>query len=1171
MKERIISLSEIKRYFPLEFQISKQAWEKYDLGKGIIPDVDFIKLPNFQIIRMLVNRMNEKKDFQAFSHPPIRAGNLNATGLINEIFRYVLNAYRITKNPEAFDKCLSLAKEKLDSSKVDNTLKIFVNLFPPFVIQRNKQTPENYINGQTETVKNKQLISKEIILLYLANNNPAFLPFLELFSDSMVSQQSAYSDLFNTIENFFKTQPGFGPNNKPLIDLLREPILASPYSLSGQLAYIKENWKSILPDELVYRMLMAIDVIKEEEKSGWMGKGPSLVLRFRGLDGKELPEYNPALEYERFTKDKDWMTKVVLMAKSTYVWLDQLSKKYVRNITRVDQIPDEELDLLARWGFTGLWLIGIWERSPASQNIKKMCGNPEALASAYSLYDYTLSNSLGGEEAFRNLKDRAWRRGIRLATDVVPNHTGIFSKWVIEHPDWFIQLDYPPFPSYGFTGPDLSHDPRVGLYIEDGYWTRSDAAVVFKRVDKWTGTTKYIYHGNDGTSMPWNDTAQLNFLNPEVREAVLKTILSVARNFQIIRFDAAMTLTKKHYQRLWFPHPGTGGGIPSRAEHGLLKDDFDKAIPNEFWRDVVDRINAEIPETLLLAEAFWLMEGYFVRTLGMHRVYNSAFMNMLKMEENDKYRSVIKNILEFNPEILKRFVNFMNNPDEETAIAQFGKGDKYFGISLMMVTMPGLPMFGHGQIEGFAEKYGMEYSRAYWNEEIDWDLVRRHEVEIFPLMRKRHLFSEVENFVLYDFFRPDGSVNENVYAYSNMCGNERGLIVYNNKYENTNGWIKTSCAISVPKGHSGERHVVQKNLASGLAINTDGRHYYIFKDYKAGLEYIRNGKELEEKGIYVELGAFHYHIFMDFREVEDGSHGYYKKIAEFLQGRGVTSVEETLKEMILSPIHTPFKNLINDKVLNEIIKINPEAKDDPVKIAYRKQAENLINSIKGHLQSECEAKIIVDDIISKLDGTLKLKSYKNIFDLKQQKLPHLKYVISSFKDNSSFWKIPLIWTAVHNLGKIKTKIDYELQSEAMLDELLLGKVISGVFQEYDHDEWTATQKTTLIKILTGYSNWYEAASEKTKTSILRNMLNDNDVQLYLNFNNHNGIVWFNKERMEDMLYWMMIVSVVKLIGETKKLEEIIDGIEKRYQSIMNVLQLSEKSGYQVYKFIELFV
>ncbi len=142
-----------------------------------------------------------------------------------------------------------------------------------------------------------------------------------------------------------------------------------------------------------------------------------------------------------------------------------------------------------------------------------------------------------------------------------------------------------------------------------------------------TGHEQYIYHGNDGTNMPWNDTAQLNYLNPQVREAVIQTILSVARRFPIIRFDAAMTLAKKHFQRLWFPEPGTGGAIPTRAEYGLSKTDFDRRMPQEFWREVVERVAREIPDTLLLAEAFWMMEGFFVRSLGMHRVYNSAFMN----------------------------------------------------------------------------------------------------------------------------------------------------------------------------------------------------------------------------------------------------------------------------------------------------------------------------------------------------------------------------------------------------------------------------------------------------------------------------------------------------------------------------------------------------------------
>src|ERR1044071_1392426 len=91
----------------------------------------------------------------------------------------------------------------------------------------------------------------------------------------------------------------------------------------------------------------------------------------------------------------------------------------------------------------------------------------------------------------------------------------------------------------------------------------------------------------------------------------------------------------------------------------------------------------------------------------------------IEIEDNAQYRLVVKNTLEFDPEILKRYVNFMNNPDERTAVDQFGKGDKYFGVCTLMVTLPGLPMFGHGQIEGYTEKYGMEFRRAYAQEAPD--------------------------------------------------------------------------------------------------------------------------------------------------------------------------------------------------------------------------------------------------------------------------------------------------------------------------------------------------------------------------------------------------------------------------------------------------------------------
>ncbi len=595
------------------------------------------------------------------------------------------------------------------------------------------------------------------------------------------------------------------------------------------------------------------------------------------------------------------MPRVVLIAKNSYVWLDQLSKKYLRDIHALNQIPDEELDLMQVRGITGLWLIGLWERSAASRRIKQMMGQPEAVASAYSLMDYQIAGDLGGWEALQNLRWRAWQHGIRLSADMVPNHIGIDSRWVVEHPDWFLSLPYPPYPNYSFNGADLSNDSRVGIQIEDHYYDKTDAAVVFKRLDRWTGDARYIYHGNDGTALPWNDTAQLDYSKADVREAIIQTILHVARNFPIIRFDAAMTLAKKHIQRLWFPEPGQGGAIPSRSEHGMTREQFDQAIPNEFWREVVDRVAVEVPDTLLLAEAFWLMEGYFVRTLGMHRVYNSAFMHMLRDEDNAKYRQVIKNTLEFDPQVLKRFVNFMNNPDEKTASEQFGTTDKYFGVCTLLVTLPGLPMFGHGQIEGYREKYGMEYRHARWDEAVDEGLVRGHEWRIFPLTHRRALFADVENFRLYDFYISDpgeggGTVNEDVFAYSNRLGNERALIVYHNRYAETRGWIKSSAA-SMDKGSG---NLVQKNLAEALYLPVET--YAIFKDSVSGLEYMRSCRELTEKGLYVELGGYQCHVFLDWRFVTGEE---WSEVNRNLGGTGTTSVQGKYDEIFATNVEIP--------------------------------------------------------------------------------------------------------------------------------------------------------------------------------------------------------------------------------------------------------------------------
>ncbi len=859
--------------------ISQPARERYQFEKELFLANGRVIISDFGAARRFAERMSMVRG------EPVPASDINALGLIDEVLHIILRQYE-TQNPGVMSRALGWLERTIGPESMKRVMVRFVNEFPPLAVYQGQVSAEQYLNASSEGVPNRLHVMQEMLILHITNLNPAAQPYRELFDEEPLKPGTAYEALLSGVSDFFNGEPGFGGqgSGETLIHVLRAPALASPYSLAGQLEFLLNRWGAVLGDGFVLRLLRGMDYVKEEiirqtGPGGFQGEAP--VMTFEGSD---------YVEYERFSPDRDWMPRCVLIAKNSYVWLDQLSKWYGREIRTLDQIPDEELDALARRGITGLWLIGLWERSRASKRIKQRMGDLDAVASAYSLYDYDIAADLGGWPALENLRWRAWQRGIRLSADMVPNHMGIDSKWVIEHPEWFLSLPYSPYPNYTFDGEDLSDDPRVGIWLEDHYYSKTDAAVVFKRVDRWTGETLYIYHGNDGTSMPWNDTAQLNYLKPEVREAVIQTILHVARNFPIIRFDAAMTLAKKHIQRLWFPEPGMGGAIPSRAEHGMTRAQFDAAIPEEFWREVVDRVAAEVPDTLLLAEAFWLMEGYFVRTLGMHRVYNSAFMHMLRDEDNAKYRQVMKNVLEFDPQVLKRFVNFMNNPDEKTAIEQFGDGDKYFGVATLMSTLPGLPMFGHGQFEGFREKYGMEFRRAKWDEYPNEGLIRAHEWRIFPLLHKRYLFAEVDNFRLYDFVSGAGFVNEDVFAYSNRHNDERGLVVYHNKFAEASGWVRSSVAYM----DKGSGSLMQQTLGQGLGLPTDPLDFAIFKDYVTGQEYIRSCREIHAQGLYVHLHAYQCHAFLDWRLV----HGVqWQAVHDALNGAGTPSVQAKFDEM----------------------------------------------------------------------------------------------------------------------------------------------------------------------------------------------------------------------------------------------------------------------------------
>ena len=499
-----------------EFHISKNIRDLCDFNKGLFAssgNVVFANMKNVRDFQVLVNNVFESRNQ---NEKKLSAGQLNAMGLIDEILHYVCMLYRRDKHASFMTDLLTSLNNEFGKEETDSLLLDFMKNFPPVEVYNEKCTALEYLErdaldaGTGKVRSNREQTLEELILLHLANENPAFQPFMLLFSDRELAKNPLYSKSWAAIQKFAKAQPVFGPFDHDLITLLREPVTFAPDSLRGQLEYLQKYWDKFL-GEWLRRILNGMDTISEEEKAAWHDFGGA---------GGDLPDMVPYSfenlmnEYERFSADASWMPNVVLMAKTVLVWLDQLTKQYGYSITRLDQIPDAELDKLRDEGFTGLWLIGLWERSKSSRRIKQLCGNPEAAASAYSLYDYNIAANIGGWDALANLRTRLWQRGIRLASDMVPNHTGMDGEWVMNHPDRFVQRRDPPSPSYTFNGENLSQDSRTSIYLEDHYYSKNDCSVVFKRVDNQTGDVRYIYHGNDGTGLPWNDTEQFDFLNP---------------------------------------------------------------------------------------------------------------------------------------------------------------------------------------------------------------------------------------------------------------------------------------------------------------------------------------------------------------------------------------------------------------------------------------------------------------------------------------------------------------------------------------------------------------------------------------------------------------------------------------------------------------------------------
>lgn len=559
-----------------------------------------------------------------------------------------------------------------------------------------------------------------------------------------------------------------------------------------------------------------------------------------------------------------------------------------------------------------------------------------------------------------------------------------------------------------------------------------------------------------------------------------------------------------------------------------------------------------------------MMEGYFVRTLGMHRVYNSAFMNMLKKEENQKYRDTVKNTIKFDREILKRYVNFMNNPDEDTAVAQFGSGDKYFGVCTLMVTMPGLPMFGHGQIEGFTEKYGMEFTKAYRDERPDEGLVARHWRDIFPLMHKRYIFSGVEDFLFYDVWDPAGWVNENIFAYSNKWGDEKSVVFYNNKYDRAQGWIKQSCEYAVKTGSGDQQqvHMETKSIGEALGLSYSEDKFCIFREHRTGGWFIRRSREVCDRGLFTMLNGFEYQVYMDIREVSDTADHKYSILCDLLNGAPCADLEvaweehcyKGLYEVFLPFIEAVIKSLFVDDKSSDLKADETAESIETLALKFYEKADEFCSHDKriDTAQKEyekfsrafeaittCAKKATgkpATDLAASLKGITDAKKWSETLFVTCENLPGLLIVYAAVADFSKAG-----WAAKWGLAR-KVEECYKK----------LGVLKSDVRGDLER-LWTLSPVCDAKAVVKD--------AKKANYAIARVCAEEPTAPSLFGGNIYNGVAWFKKELSD---YTLTNIGALLLIdcGEGD-----LDAMVRDYHTLA---EAKEKAEYKCEEFVKAF-
>jgi hypothetical protein len=427
-----------------------------------------------------------------------------------------------------------------------------------------------------------------------------------------------------------------------------------------------------------------------------------------------------------------WPAQPVIYELNTVIWLAELSRRYRRRVTLGD-VPAAAWDEIVLPGVDAVWLMGVWERSPAGLRIALRDETLQAsfrhalpdvqpgdiVGSPYCVRGYVVEGALGGPDGLAAARAELARRGARLLLDYVPNHVAPDNPWLFDHPGYFVQ-----------GGPDdLARSPEA--FLEAG-------SHVFAR-------------GRDPYFPPWPDVVQLNAFSEPLRVAAADTLASIGDQADGVRCDMAMLFLNEVFARTW----GDRVGAPP---------------VEDFWAQVIHRVRQRHPDMLFIAEAYWDLE-WTLQQQGFDYCYDKRLYDRLLHEGAGSVRAHLRADIAYQ----RRLVRFLENHDEPRAAATMSP-ERERAAAVVIATLPGATLWHEGQFEGRRVRPPVFLARRP-PEPVDEDL-RGFYHQLLAVVHSTSLRSG--RWQLLDVHGwPDNPTHHNLVAWSWTDGDRRHVVVGN--------------------------------------------------------------------------------------------------------------------------------------------------------------------------------------------------------------------------------------------------------------------------------------------------------------------------------------------------------------------------------------------------------